>query len=166
MKAGANEHWNNFITGTWGDFHGRFCRWDPNSCDLLVRWHSSRNFSFSSPLTCTHPNSQHVACNASLHFSLICTPVQIETHLLRSYHLHGQGSKDVFLRQDNKIFFEASSSRHSSSSKFDLCSCTNIQLPRTDVHVTCGMQDERGTVSRGPWDIHQDKHSTELGIQQ
>jgi hypothetical protein len=29
----------------------------------------------------------------------------VQTHLLRSYHLHGRGS-ETFLRQDNKIFFE------------------------------------------------------------
>ncbi len=61
---GADAHWENFIRGKWGDFHGRFCRWDPASCDLLV-----------------------------------------ETHLLRSYHVQEQDS-ELFLRQQNKIFFD------------------------------------------------------------
>jgi hypothetical protein len=60
---GADAHWDNFITGRWGDFHGRFCRYEPTSSNLMV-----------------------------------------QTHLLRSYQVHGSGS-GLFLRQDNKIFF-------------------------------------------------------------
>ena len=60
---GADAHWDNFITGRWGDFHGRFCRYEPTSSNLMV-----------------------------------------QTHLLRSYHVHGSGS-GLFLRQENKIFF-------------------------------------------------------------
>jgi hypothetical protein len=60
---GADAHWENFITGRWGDFHGRFCRYEPTSSNLMV-----------------------------------------QTHLLRSYQVHGSGS-GLFLRQDNKIFF-------------------------------------------------------------
>jgi hypothetical protein len=63
-REGADAHWDNFIGGKWGDFHGRFCRWDPTSCNLLV-----------------------------------------ETHLLRSYHVHEENS-ERFLRQQNKIFFD------------------------------------------------------------
>ena len=63
-KEGADAHWDNLMRGTWGDFHGRFCRWDPGSLELLI-----------------------------------------ETHLLRSYHIHGEGNNAIF-RQDNKIFFD------------------------------------------------------------
>mmetsp|Transcript_97361 Transcript_97361/g.142495 ORF Transcript_97361/g.142495 Transcript_97361/m.142495 type:complete len:326 (-) Transcript_97361:69-1046(-) len=64
IMVGKNQHWENFVDGAGGDFHGKFCRWDPKSCDLLI-----------------------------------------ETHLLRSYHVHGQGS-DRFVHQNNKIFFD------------------------------------------------------------
>lgn len=43
-EEGADAHWKNFIRGQWGDFHGRFCRWDPASCDLLVETHLLRSY--------------------------------------------------------------------------------------------------------------------------
>lgn len=115
---GADAHWENFITGTWGDFHGRFCRYDPTSSDLMV-----------------------------------------ETHLLRSYHLHGQG-KDTFLRQDNQIFFDDERGTVARG-PWDVTKAT-CSTECGIVHPRVG-KDETGTtfvVTNGParataWAVHQ-----------
>jgi hypothetical protein len=40
-------HWNNFLSSPWGDYHGRFCRYDPQSSELLIEQHLLRSYTLT-----------------------------------------------------------------------------------------------------------------------
>eukprot|EP00933_Yihiella_yeosuensis_P042314 TRINITY_DN36869_c0_g1_i2.p1 TRINITY_DN36869_c0_g1~~TRINITY_DN36869_c0_g1_i2.p1 ORF type:complete len:381 (+),score=59.39 TRINITY_DN36869_c0_g1_i2:86-1228(+) len=44
IKQGKEAHWKNFLDGADGEYHGKFCRWDPFECKILADLHLLRGY--------------------------------------------------------------------------------------------------------------------------